>query len=71
MHKAQQRFIKIANQVGDAWIVTEGLEPNETVVTAGFQRLMPGASVIPIVKTVEEENNTSAEKVDNGVSFTA
>ena len=63
-NKAQQRFIKIANQVGDAWIVTEGLEPNETVVTAGFQRLMPGASVIPIVKTVEEENNTSAEKVD-------
>lgn len=67
-NKAQQKFIKIANQVGDTWIVTEGLEPNETVVTAGFQRLMPGSPVEPIVKTVEEKVDTSDEKTDETVT---
>lgn len=67
-NKVQQKFIKIANQVGDTWIVTEGLEPNETVVTAGFQQLMPGASVVPIVKTIEEKFNTPAETADEKVT---
>ena len=43
--QAQQTFIKISNQQGDNWIVTEGLKPGQMVITSGFQRLRPGSVV--------------------------
>ena len=58
---AQQRFVKIANQNGEEWIVTDGLEPNETVIIAGFMRLRPGTVVAPVdkdaVKTQKEKKD--------------
>lgn len=59
---AQQKFIKIANQEGESWVVTEGLEPGETVITAGFQRLRPGSPVIPQEKS---QKNAETNKKDN------
>ena len=63
-YTAQQKYIKIANQVDKSWIVTEGLEPDETVITAGFQRLRPGAAVEPIKNTESQdaENKTNLEE---------
>lgn len=62
---AQQKFIKIANQEGENWVVTEGLNPEETVITAGFQRLRPGASVVPQEKTDKTELANKSEKTQN------
>ena len=43
--QAEQRYVKISSQEGDKWIVDEGLQPGERVITKGFQRLRNGASV--------------------------
>lgn len=59
----QQKFIKIDKPKGDNWIVTEGLEPDETVVTAGFQRLRPGAPVVVVEKKAE---NAEKSEMPNG-----
>src|SRR5574344_202611 len=57
--KAQQRFIKIANQEGKNWVVTDGLQPGEKVIRAGFQRLKPGATV------TFSQNSSDKTKKDN------
>ena len=44
--QAEQRYVKISSQEGDKWIVDEGLQPGEKVITKGFQRLRNGASVV-------------------------
>lgn len=44
--QAKRKFVKISNQQGDKWIVDEGLQPGEQVITKGFQRLRDGASVV-------------------------
>lgn len=64
-NQAQQKFIKIANQQGESWIVTEGLEPGETVITAGFQRLRPGAAVVPQEKSVDTKDKSDSDKKDS------
>lgn len=61
-NQAQQKFIKIANQEGVNWVVTEGLKSGETVITAGFQRLRPGAPVVPQEKS---QNKVETNKKDN------
>ncbi len=58
--QAQQTFIKIDKQLGDNWIVTEGLKPGQMVIKSGFQRLRPGSVVSyeepsDSVKTASEE----------------
>ena len=44
--QAEQKFVKISNQVDDKWVVDEGLQPGERVITKGFQRLRNGANVV-------------------------
>lgn len=44
--QAKRKFVKISNQQGDKWIVDEGLQPGEQVITKGFQRLRDGAAVL-------------------------
>lgn len=58
-NQAQQKFVTIANQEGDKWIVTEGLKPGEKVIKAGFQRLRAGAPVTVVEKLKEEDDNKS------------
>jgi len=42
---AEQRFVRIGRSMGDFVSVTEGLEPGETVVTAGVFKLRNGATI--------------------------
>lgn len=58
---AQQKFVTIANQEGDKWVVTEGLKPGEKVIKAGFQRLRAG-SAVTVVEKLKEENDDKSEK---------
>lgn len=58
-NQAQQKFVTIANQEGDKWVVTEGLKPGEKVIKAGFQRLRAGAPVSVVEKLKEEKDNKS------------
>jgi membrane fusion protein (multidrug efflux system) len=46
-HKVEIRNIKVGAQVGSAWVVTEGLQPGETVVAEGVQKVRSGALVNP------------------------
>jgi len=34
--------------VGDRWIVTQGLKPDDVVIVEGFQKVRPGAQVKPV-----------------------
>ncbi len=43
--KAQQKFIKISDPVGNCWIVEEGLKPNDVIISKGIQMLKPGLKV--------------------------
>lgn len=43
--KAQQKFVKISDQVGEDWIVESGLAPNEVIIVKGIQKLKPGLPV--------------------------
>ncbi len=61
-NQAQQKFITIANQEGENWIVTEGLKPGEKVIVKGFQRLKPGANVVIDEKAAAQAE--SEEKSD-------
>lgn len=45
-NEAEQKFVKISNQVDDKWVVDEGLQPGDRVITKGFQRLRNGAKVV-------------------------
>lgn len=56
---AQQKFVTIANQEGDKWVVTDGLKPGEKVIKAGFQRLRAGSPVSVVEKLKEEDDNKS------------
>ena len=48
-NKPAQRQIKIASAQGNQWLVTDGLQPGEKVIVAGFQKMMvPGAPVKPV-----------------------
>ena len=42
---AEQRFVRTGRSMGDFVSVTEGLEPGETVVTAGVFKLRNGATI--------------------------
>ncbi|MDP7142567.1 MAG: efflux RND transporter periplasmic adaptor subunit [Alphaproteobacteria bacterium] len=44
---AQPRPIDVSNAHEDSWIVTGGLQPGETVIVAGYQKVGPGAPVSP------------------------
>jgi membrane fusion protein (multidrug efflux system) len=43
--KVNIRLVTVGEQVGDSWIVTDGLKPGERVVVEGLQKLRDGAPV--------------------------
>src|SRR5262245_39833021 len=43
--KVSIRVVTVGDQVGDLWIVTEGLKPGERVVVEGLQKVRDGAPV--------------------------
>jgi membrane fusion protein (multidrug efflux system) len=42
---AEQRMIKAERTVGDAWLVTDGLQTGDRVIVEGIQRVRPGIPV--------------------------
>ncbi len=46
-NKASFRPVKVGGQIGTKWIVTEGIQPGERVVTQGFMRVKEGMVVNP------------------------
>lgn len=56
-NKAQQKYIKISDQVDNCWIVEEGLKPGEIIITKGIQKLKPG-----IVVKIEDFKTEKGDK---------
>ncbi|MEI9979670.1 MAG: efflux RND transporter periplasmic adaptor subunit [Edaphobacter sp.] len=46
-NKASFRVVKVGNQVGTDWIITDGLKPNEKVIVQGFMKVREGTPVDP------------------------
>jgi membrane fusion protein (multidrug efflux system) len=46
-NKVSIRPVTLGPQVGSMWIITDGLQPGETVVAVGTQKLTPGQVVSP------------------------
>jgi membrane fusion protein (multidrug efflux system) len=44
---ADIRPVKVAEQVGTQWVITEGLQPGDKIVVEGIQKVKPGSPVIP------------------------
>jgi membrane fusion protein, multidrug efflux system len=75
----QQKPIKVDRTVGNTWLVNEGLQAGERVVTEGVQRLQPGMKVVAkpasnvhvdlgleTRQTAETTQSTSAAAQSNG-----
>ena len=45
--KANFRVVKVGNQVGTDWIISDGLKPNEKVIVQGFMKVREGTPVNP------------------------
>jgi membrane fusion protein (multidrug efflux system) len=46
-NKVEFRNITLGRTAGNRWIVTDGLKPDEKVIVEGFQKIGPGAEVVP------------------------
>jgi len=46
--KVEPRPVKTGAALGDRWLISSGLQANDVVVVAGFQKLRPGAQVKPV-----------------------
>jgi membrane fusion protein (multidrug efflux system) len=57
-NKASFRVVKVGNQIGTDWIITEGLQPNEKVIVQGFMKVREGTPVNaePFVAASAEAN---------------
>ncbi|NML16845.1 efflux RND transporter periplasmic adaptor subunit [Azohydromonas caseinilytica] len=47
-NKVQPRPLKVDRNVGDQWLVTEGLKPGDKLIVDGLQKVRPGAPVTPV-----------------------
>jgi len=45
--KAQPRPVKVGEQLGERWLISEGLKPGDPVITDGVMKIGPGAPVQP------------------------
>jgi membrane fusion protein (multidrug efflux system) len=46
--KAEPRILKTGQAIGDAWVVTGGLQPGEKLITEGLMMVRPGAPLKPV-----------------------
>jgi membrane fusion protein (multidrug efflux system) len=59
---AQIRPVVVARAVDDRWVISQGLKPGEKVVVEGFQKIGPGAKVVPSEWKADKAGKTAAEK---------
>ncbi|HEX2829178.1 MAG TPA: efflux RND transporter periplasmic adaptor subunit [Burkholderiales bacterium] len=55
---AHQRPVTVGDRVGELWIVTSGLKPNERIIVDGFQKAPDGATVAPTLITEAQLRDT-------------
>jgi membrane fusion protein (multidrug efflux system) len=55
---AEARQISVGARIGDLWLVTDGLEGNESVVIDGLQKVGSGMTVNPELVEFESQSNT-------------
>lgn len=48
-------YIKTMGQIGNSWIVSEGVKPGDKILTTGLQKVIPG-SPVKIVQTAVEDD---------------
>lgn len=53
----QQRQLTLDRAIGDAWLVSSGLEPGERVIVEGILKVKPGASVKAVPFKTSENNS--------------
>ncbi|HEY2234584.1 MAG TPA: efflux RND transporter periplasmic adaptor subunit [Candidatus Angelobacter sp.] len=54
-NKASIRPVKVAQRVGNMWIIQEGIQPSERVIVEGFQKVKEGTPVNPKPFPASEE----------------
>ncbi|MFD1197878.1 efflux RND transporter periplasmic adaptor subunit [Brucella gallinifaecis] len=59
---AEVRPIKIARELTDSWLVSEGLQPGDRVITEGVIKAAPGKAVQPVEAKAANEAGTDAGK---------
>jgi membrane fusion protein (multidrug efflux system) len=47
-NKVERRQLAADREVGDAWLVTSGINPGDKVIVEGLQKVRPGGDVIPV-----------------------
>lgn len=65
------RTVKPGDRVGSLWIVNEGLNPGERVVTEGLQKVKDGTEVIPQPAPAPDQSTTPASAAQSGQSSDA
>jgi membrane fusion protein, multidrug efflux system len=65
------RTIKPGDRVGSLWIISEGLNPGERVITEGLQKVKDGMEVIPQPAPAPDQSTTPAPASQNGQSSEA
>ena len=56
-NKVTIRPVKVADRVGNLWIVTEGLKPGERVIVEGLLKVREGVTVNPIAATQDKKGS--------------
>ena len=56
----EYRPITLGESVGDLRLVTSGLQPGDTIVVNGLQRVMPGMTINPDLTPMADEATLTA-----------
>jgi membrane fusion protein, multidrug efflux system len=56
-NKIESKQIKIGEKIGDYWIVSDGLEPQDKIVLEGLQKVGSGQDVNPVLTEFESQTN--------------
>ena len=67
-NKVEARQLKAERTVGDRWLVTEGLQEGDRIITEGIQFVRPGVSVDPYPAGNVKASKESAKNSDNAAS---
>ncbi|WAJ38445.1 efflux RND transporter periplasmic adaptor subunit [Pseudomonas sp. GOM7] len=66
-NKVEQRVLKASRTVGSAWLVEDGLQDGDRLITEGLQFVQPGAEVKAVpAGNVKAEQPAKATEQDNG-----
>ena len=47
-NKVERRALETEREIGDAWLVTSGINPGDRVIVEGLQKVQPGGQAVPV-----------------------